>query len=318
MPKMTSHPSREKLSAYNLGQLPPDEATTIESHINECEPCCDTIISLSSDDTFVGLLKDARQLVVDQPLDHDRQGAKPPSPHGEFPPELAEHPRYEIVRLIGKGGMGDVYEAIHRKMERRVALKVINRELFQKAEAVNRFHREVKTAAQLSHPNIVTSYDADQAGDFHFMVMEYVDGVDLSQTVKDQGALPIADACDYIRQAATGLQHAHERGMVHRDIKPHNLMVTANGTIKILDFGLASLAPETISSPDAVARRSDLTEVWPSWVLPISFPPSKPKTPARSIFEATFTASARHSTTCCPVEFRLRTAASCTNSKVMH
>jgi tRNA A-37 threonylcarbamoyl transferase component Bud32 len=259
MPKMKTHPSREQLNAYNLGQLPPDEAITIENHISECEPCCDTIISLSSDDTFVGLLKDARQLVVEQNLDH--RGAKPPSPHGEFPPELAEHPRYEIVRLIGKGGMGDVYEAIHRKMERKVALKVINRELFQKAEVVNRFHREVKTAAQLSHPNIVTSYDADQAGDFHFMVMEYVDGVDLSQTVKDQGALPIADACNYIRQAATGLQHAHERGMVHRDIKPHNLMVTADGTIKILDFGLASLAPETISSPEAFAPRSDLTVV---------------------------------------------------------
>jgi serine/threonine protein kinase len=260
MQRATSHPSREQLNAYNLGQLPPAEAITIESHISECEPCCDTIISLSSDDTFVGLLKEARQLAVDQPQNHDGQGAKLPS-HGGFPPELAEHPRYEIVRLIGKGGMGDVYEAIHRKMERRVALKVINRELFQKTEAVNRFHREVKTAAQLSHPNIVTSHDADQAGDFHFMVMEYVDGIDLSQIVKAQGALPMADACDYIRQAANGLQHAHERGMVHRDIKPHNLMVTSDGTLKILDFGLASLAPEAIASPDAVSPRSDLTVV---------------------------------------------------------
>lgn len=261
MPKMKTHPSREQLSAYNLGQLPPDEATTIENHISECEPCCDTIISLSSDDTFVGLLKEARQLVVDSPLNHDRLGAKPSSSYGDFPPELAEHPRYEIVRLIGKGGMGDVYEGVHRKMERRVALKVINRELFQKAEAVNRFHREVKTAAQLSHPNIVTSHDADQAGDLHFLVMEYVDGVDLSQIVKDRGALPIADACDYIRQAANGLQHAYERGMVHRDIKPHNLMVTKDGTVKILDFGLASLAPAAVSSTDAVAPRSDLTVV---------------------------------------------------------
>lgn len=259
MRKMTTHPSRAQLSAYNLGQLPPDQATAVESHISECEPCCDTVISLSSDDTFVGLLKEARELAVDQTPDHDRQGAKPSSSHGDIPPELAEHPRYEIVRLIGKGGMGDVYEAIHRKMERRVALKIINRELFQKTEAVNRFHREVKTAAQLSHPNIVTSHDADQAGDFHFLVMEYVDGVDLSQVVKDQGTLPIADACEYIRQAATGLQHAHERGMVHRDIKPHNLMVTADGTIKILDFGLASLAPEANASPDTAAPRSDLT-----------------------------------------------------------
>ncbi len=179
MSEIKAHPSREQLSAYNLGQLPLAEASTIESHISQCEPCCDTIISLSSDDTFVGLLKEARQLPVDQTMDLDSQGAKPSSSHGDIPLELAEHPRYEIVRLIGKGGMGDVYEAIHRKMERRVALKVINRELFQKPEVVKRFHREVKTAAQLSHPNIVTSHDADQAGEFHFMVMEYVDGVDL-------------------------------------------------------------------------------------------------------------------------------------------
>lgn len=259
MPDQSAHPSEEKLSAYNRGLLSPDEAITIETHISDCEACCETIVSLSSDDTFVGLLKEARQLSIDQTLDHDSEPAQSPSSHRDIPPELAEHPRYGIVRLIGIGGMGDVYEAIHRKMERKVALKVINRELFQKAEAVNRFHREVKTAAQLSHPNIVTSHDADQAGDHHFMVMEYVDGVDLSHVVKDRGALPVAEACDYIRQAAIGLQHAHERNMVHRDIKPHNLMVTADGTIKILDFGLASLTPEAISASDAVEARSDLT-----------------------------------------------------------
>lgn len=256
---MTTHPSREQLNAYNLGQLPPAEATTIENHISSCEPCCDTIINLSSDDTFVALLKEARQLTIDPSLDHHSQDANLSSTHRDIPLGLTEHPRYEIVRLIGKGGMGDVYEAIHRKMERRVAIKVINRELFQKPEVVSRFHREVKTAAQLSHPNIVTAYDADQSGDFHFMVMEYVDGVDLSQIVKDRGALPIADACDYIRQAAIGLQHAHEHGMVHRDIKPHNLMVSKNGVIKILDFGLASLASETVTTSDSAVLRSDLT-----------------------------------------------------------
>ena len=107
----------------------------------------------------------------------------------------------------------------------------------------------------------MTAYDADQAGEFHFMVMEYVDGVDLARTIKDRGALPVAEACDYIRQAAIGLQHAHARGMVHRDIKPHNLMVTTDGTVKILDFGLASLAPEANPASDAVSERSDLTAV---------------------------------------------------------
>ena len=257
MPKSTAHPSEEQLSAYNLGQLAPGEAVAIESHISKCEPCCDTIMSLSSDDTFVGLLKEARQLPTDQTVDQGVVSAA--ASLQEVPSQLSEHPRYEVLGLIGKGGMGDVYRARHRKMERTVALKVINRGLVQKTDAVDRFHREVKAAAQLSHPNIVTSHDADQAGDFHFMVMEHVDGVDLSHTVKDRGALPVAETCDYIRQAAIGLQHAHERGMVHRDIKPHNLMVTTDGTVKILDFGLASLAPEANPASDAVAARSDLT-----------------------------------------------------------
>ena len=189
----------------------------------------------------------------------DSSTAKSSSTSEDIPAPLAEHPRYEIVRLIGKGGMGDVYEARHRMMERTVALKIIKQELMRKPEAVDRFHREVKAAAQLAHPNVVTAYDAEQAGDVHFMVMEFVDGVDLSQMVKDRGALPVAEACDYIRQAAIGLQHAHERGMVHRDIKPHNLMVTADGTVKILDFGLASLAPEAIADADTVEARGDLT-----------------------------------------------------------
>jgi uncharacterized protein (TIGR03067 family) len=259
MEKLAAHPSREELSAYSLGQLPEERAVAIDSHISECEPCCETIVELSSEDTFAGLLQEAGRLPSDLTADHDSMTSKSSSNPDEIPPPLTEHPRYEVLGLIGKGGMGDVYKARHRKMERTVALKVINRELVRKTEAVDRFHREVKAAAQLSHPNIVTSHDADQAGDFHFLVMEYVDGVDLSHIVKDRGALPVAEACDYIRQAAIGLQHAHERGMVHRDIKPHNLMVTQDGTVKILDFGLASLAPEALPASGSIETRSELT-----------------------------------------------------------
>src|SRR5262249_5628293 len=144
----------------------------------------------------------------------------------------------------GSGGMGRVYKAEHRLMERLVALKVINRNLTDNAAAVERFRREVKTAAKLSHPNIVTAFDAEQVGDWHFLVMEYVEGHSLDRIVQARGRLPIADACDYMRQAALGLQHAWERGMVHRDIKPHNLMLTPQGLIKILDFGLARFLSE--------------------------------------------------------------------------
>ncbi|HCS50462.1 MAG TPA: hypothetical protein DIW81_02535, partial [Planctomycetaceae bacterium] len=103
MHKQITHPSQKQLSAYNRGLLSPDEAVAIETHVSDCEPCCETIVGLSSEDTFVGLLKEARQLPVDQTLDHHSQASQTPSYYGDIPPELDEHPRYEIVRLIGKG-----------------------------------------------------------------------------------------------------------------------------------------------------------------------------------------------------------------------
>ncbi len=212
----------------------------------------------------------------------------------DTPAPLAEHPRYEIVGLIGKGGMGDVYKAKHRMMDRTVALKIIKRELVQNSQAVDRFHREVKAAAKLSHPNIVTSHDAEQVGDVHFMVMEYVDGFDLSHIIKDRGALPVDEACNYVRQAAIGLQHAHEQGMVHRDIKPHNLMVTdveALPTVKILDFGLASLAPVTSPDADTVEARGDLTAAGAIMGTPDFIAPNRRKMPVRPTSAVISTAS---------------------------
>jgi hypothetical protein len=142
------------------------------------------------------------------------------------PRELVGHPRYKILEILGAGGMGSVFKAEHRFMERPVALKLINRKLVDKPAMVERFRREVKAAARLSHPNIVEAFDADQAGDNHFLIMEFVEGESLSQILKKEGRLPVARACDFIRQAALGLQHAHGCGMVHRDIKPANLMLT--------------------------------------------------------------------------------------------
>ncbi|MEM1069263.1 MAG: TIGR03067 domain-containing protein [Planctomycetota bacterium] len=253
MSEKAVHPTHQMLSAYNLGQLSPEETEEIERHINECEPCCDTIVGLTNEDTFVDLLRSAKQLPVDQT---PKQGVVT-SPSKPFD----AHPRYEVIELIGKGGMGDVYKARHRVMDRTVALKFIRPELIRKQEAVDRFQREVKAAAKLSHPNIVTAYDAERAEDVHFLVMEYVDGVDLSQVVEDRGMIPIDEACALIEQAAIGLQHAHEQGMVHRDIKPHNLMVLEDGTVKILDFGLACLAPEATTDGDPGESRGDLTSV---------------------------------------------------------
>jgi serine/threonine protein kinase len=172
-----------------------------------------------------------------------------PSPGGakdvRAPADLVGHPRYELLEFIGAGGMGSVYKAMHRLMDRVVALKVVNPQLVGRADMVERFRREVQTAARLNHPNIVTAYDADQAGRTHFFVMEFVDGVGLDRVLGHVGQLTVRQACDYARQAALGLQHAFERGTVHRDIKPHNLMLTPQGVVKILDFGLARYASET-------------------------------------------------------------------------
>ena len=148
---------------------------------------------------------------------------------------------YVILEKIGAGGMGQVFKAEHRRMQRVVALKVLTSTAMKSPEAVQRFQREVIAAAKLSHPNIVTAHDAGESGGIHFLVMEHVDGADLSSLVKKRGPLPVAEAVDYIRQAAEGLEYAHRQGVIHRDIKPSNLLLDANGTVKILDMGLARL-----------------------------------------------------------------------------
>lgn len=162
-----------------------------------------------------------------------------------LPPELVNHPRYKILKLLGQGGMGAVYLAEHRKMERRVALKVIHAQWLHNPRAVERFQQEVKSASQLNHPNVVTAFDADVAGAdgaIHFLVMEFIEGENLDEYALRHKPLAIREACHAVQQAALGLAAAHERGMVHRDIKPQNLIRTTHGQIKILDFGLARLA----------------------------------------------------------------------------
>jgi serine/threonine protein kinase len=152
---------------------------------------------------------------------------------------------YLLLDRLGEGAMGQVFKARHRHMNRLVALKLMRKEKLASADSVRRFYQEVQAAAALVHPNIVMAFDAGQAGASHFFSMEYVDGPDLARLVKERGVLPVAQACEYIRQAALGLQHAHERGLVHRDIKPGNLLVTSpeggQPVVKILDLGLARL-----------------------------------------------------------------------------
>lgn len=146
---------------------------------------------------------------------------------------------YTLLDKIGAGGMGQVFKAEHRRMQRIVAIKMLPADTMKNPAVVARFEREVKAAAKLSHPNIVAAYDADEANGVHFLVMEYVEGSDLSALVKKEGPLPLEQALNCIWQAAQGLDAAHAEGVVHRDIKPGNLLLDKKGTVKILDMGLA-------------------------------------------------------------------------------
>lgn len=151
---------------------------------------------------------------------------------------------YVLLERVGQGGMGQVFKARHVVMNRVVALKVIRDERLETQEAVRRFRREIQAAAQLAHPNIVLAHDAGEVGGRHYLVMELIDGQDLGRLVQRQGPLATAQACELVRQAALGLQHAHERGLIHRDIKPSNLLLSREGVVKVLDLGLALLRAE--------------------------------------------------------------------------
>lgn len=151
--------------------------------------------------------------------------------------------KYRLLSLLGKGGMSSVYLAEHVLMRRRCALKVLPTKRVHDSSYLARFHREAQAVASLDHPNIVRAYDVDHQVDrdseIHFLVMEYVEGFSLQELVQKQGVCSLFDSAEYIRQAALGLHHAHEAGMVHRDVKPGNLLVDPNGVVKVLDLGLA-------------------------------------------------------------------------------
>jgi serine/threonine protein kinase len=147
--------------------------------------------------------------------------------------------KYVILDRLGAGGMGAVYLCEHLQLERQVALKVLPADQSQDAGALARFIREAQAVAALDNPNIVRAYEADVEGKTYFLVMEYVDGVDLQHLVTRHGPLDPTRAAHYISQAANGLQHAHQAGLVHRDIKPANLLVSRTGVVKVLDLGLA-------------------------------------------------------------------------------
>lgn len=253
MADAVTHPTPQELTAFGLGKLPEPAATVVAAHLEACSSCRQAVAGISAD-SCLDTVRAAERKDASIPSNRNQPPNAPTSANRpaapivscpNCPPELARHPKYLILRELGHGGMGVVYQALHRDMNRQVAIKVISRSLLDRPNALERFRREVQAAAQLCHRNIVIAHDAEQAGDLHMLVMEFVPGQSLAEIVDKKGPLPLRHACYYIRQAAKGLQHAYERGMVHRDIKPSNLILTPQGRVKILDFGLAKMVTES-------------------------------------------------------------------------
>ena len=173
----------------------------------------------------------------------------PPANSGKQP-ETREFGQYRLLATLGEGGMGTIYRALHIPLGRIVALKMLPADRMQDESAIARFNREMQAVGTLKHPNVVTAHDGGEIDGTHYLVMELVDGLDLGAMVRRLGPLPIGAACEVIRQAALGLQHAHAHELVHRDVKPSNLMLTREGEIKLLDLGLARLGEQQVAGSE--------------------------------------------------------------------
>jgi serine/threonine protein kinase len=245
------HPSEVDLAAFALGRLGELRAAIVEHHVNECDRCASLVAQVPGDE-FIERLHEAERSNLGAertPLwrasETDRDESIGETDLEHIPSELRQHHRYEVIRLLADGGMGSVYLARHRIIGNMVALKTIKPELMTDRDTVDRFLREARIAGRLDHKNIARVLDAEHLGDGLFIAMEYVPGKTLAQLVAASGPFYFSDACDCICQAALGIEHATSQGVVHRDIKPQNLMlISSTSTVRILDFGLGRMVDE--------------------------------------------------------------------------
>jgi len=244
-------PSQETLMAFASGKVDDEQLSLVSEHLTYCFECDSTIAKLDSDDnSIVAMLRSPQAApFAKEPEYEQAMKALQSEPRGRgegfhqsFLPETEDSVHeYELLGVIGRGGMGVVHRARHRRLGHQVALKILPVHRHSDAASTSRFEREFAAVGKLHHPNIVKAYDAGDANGLHFLVMELIDGVNLHQLVKRQGPLQVADACEIIRRAALGLHHAHQHGLVHRDMKPSNVLLSRRGEVKVLDLGLALL-----------------------------------------------------------------------------
>jgi serine/threonine protein kinase len=274
--RVALHPSVQDLAAFAHRLLDDASSTRLTRHLDRCADCRKAVATLIGDRSLSRLPSASSTPLPDQLLGgaardggHFDPGALSAALAPSLPPELAGHPQYEVLRELGRGGMGVVYLARHRLSGRHEVLKLMNREVLARPGSKGRFLREIQSAALLDHPHVVKMYTALEVGELLVLVMEYVKGKDLASVVQGGGPVPVAAACRYVSQAALGLQHAFEKGMVHRDIKPHNLILTSAGNktlVKVLDFGLAKALSEKGAEANLTAEGKPLGT--PHYVAP--------------------------------------------------
>ncbi len=252
------HPADQTLRDYAVGKLDDPTAESVNMHLELVPalspqgrradlrqlPRADLREAQARPDSHAHLISSTAGLSM---LNGGASSPQPP-PASTLPPGLTERTDYDILRELGRGGMGVVYLAQNKLMGRPEVLKVVSSHLVNRSGVADRFLAEIRNAAKLHHTNVVTAYSAFRLDESLVLAMQYVDGLDLARLVAARGPLPVAQACNYVHQAAKGLQHAHDHGMVHRDIKPSNLMLARDGdraVIKVLDFGLAKVRSES-------------------------------------------------------------------------